>query len=601
MVHYTHSPHVKVILQRSIPMVCLWTLLLVFTHTIQAQVPTLNTIDDQVVNQGAVVQLWANGPQYYTWSPSSNIANIVQGTNSSTATTTPMQQSMYFIVTGYGAGNNLVINGDFSQGNSGFTSSYSYTTNLWPEGTYYIGTNANNYHTGFSGAHDHTSGNGNYMIINGATNPGTIVWSQTVNVIPNTDYAFSTWVTTVAQSPWAQLQFRINSVQIGDIFSAPSSYSSTNTWQNFYQVWNSGNNTQATISIINQNTTGGGNDFGLDDISFEQLYGIRDTIQVLVRHDIDTTVCDNELPFDWRGVTFTGPGTIDTILINPNGVDDAVIMHLNVRQHTTNTIYEEIPENELPYTFNDVIFTNDTNDAIITLTNSAGCDSIIHFSLLVHRNHSVSLDTTLCDYQTPFYWLGIPFEESVSFTDSLQDIHGADSVVSLHLVVIPTTLEIIANTADFCESGSASIEANTPMENYLWSTGETLQSIFVTTPGLYAVTASQEHCSKSAQVSIEPCTYDLLLPNAISPGRPDGLNDYFLIPEQHIQQMSSLNFSIAIVDKWGSTVFYSTDPHFKWDGKVNSKLFTNVLYNYVIKYHTRLGDEKVLKGSLWVL
>lgn len=581
--------------------ICFVTILNSIVSTVQAQAPTMNTIDDQVVNQGAVVQLWANGPRYYTWSPSSNIANIAEGTNSSTATTTPMQNSMYFIVTGFGSTSNLVTNGDFTQGNSGFSSSYTYTTNLWPEGTYYVGTNATTYHTGFSGSHDHTTGNGNYMIINGSTSPGTVVWSQTVNVIPNTDYAFSTWVTTVAQSPWAQLQFRINGVQIGEIFSAPATYSSTNTWQNFYQLWNSENNTQATISIINQNTTGGGNDFGLDDISFEQLYSLRDTIQVLVRHDIDTTVCDNELPFTWRGVTFSAAGSVDTIIINPNGVDDAVIMHLNVRQHSSSTINLEITENELPYSFNDVTFTNDTTDAVITLTNSVGCDSVIHFSLLVHRNSSVSLDTTLCDYQTPFYWLGIPFEESVSFTDSLQDIYGADSVVSLNLIVIPTDLEIIANTSDFCESGSASLEANTPLENYLWSTGETIQSIYISAPGLYSVTASQEHCSKTAQVSIEPCTYDLLLPNAISSGRPDGLNDYFSIPEQHIQQMSSLNFSISIADRWGNVIFHSIDPHFKWDGKVNDKLFPNTLYNYVIKYHTRLGDEKVLKGSLWVL
>lgn len=65
----------------------------------------------------------------------------------------------------------------------------------------------------------------------------------------------------------ALLQFSINGVPLGAIFSAPAS---PNIWQQFFAAWNSGANTSITICIVNQNTTASGNDFGLDDISFQQ-------------------------------------------------------------------------------------------------------------------------------------------------------------------------------------------------------------------------------------------------------------------------------------------------------------------------------------------
>ncbi|HEY8399634.1 MAG TPA: hypothetical protein VIK89_00155, partial [Cytophagaceae bacterium] len=69
----------------------------------------------------------------------------------------------------------LVRNGDFSNGNTQFISGYSYcnTSNcLYPEGYYAIGQNANFYHNAFVGR-DHTTGNGNFMIVNGAGVPST--------------------------------------------------------------------------------------------------------------------------------------------------------------------------------------------------------------------------------------------------------------------------------------------------------------------------------------------------------------------------------------------------------------------------------------------
>jgi gliding motility-associated-like protein len=167
-----------------------------------------------------------------------------------------------------GAGSELVTNSDFSSGNTGFSSSYSFCSSggcMGPEGTYSVGTNPNFYNGGFFGS-DHTTGSGNMMVVNGAGTPGANVWCETISVSPGTTYLFSTWVSSLNASSPAILQFSINGVNLGNTFNAPSS---ANIWSQFFTTWNSGANTSAQICIVNQNTSTGGNDFGLDDISFK--------------------------------------------------------------------------------------------------------------------------------------------------------------------------------------------------------------------------------------------------------------------------------------------------------------------------------------------
>ncbi|MBK7212006.1 MAG: HYR domain-containing protein [Bacteroidales bacterium] len=185
----------------------------------------------------------------------------------------------------------LVVNGDFSTGNSGFTSGYSYdpTANglIAPESEYAINSNAHYTHTNFWG-YDHTNGSGtgnnNFLIVNGAKfAPQPYVWRETVTVLPNTDYYFSAWAISLNNvAPYAELQFSVNGAQVGTIAYLTSGQNIlTNPWQDkdrFYGSWNSGSATTAVIEILDLNTSANGNDFGLDDISFGTLAQIPFTI-----------------------------------------------------------------------------------------------------------------------------------------------------------------------------------------------------------------------------------------------------------------------------------------------------------------------------------
>lgn len=100
---------------------------------------------------------------------------------------------------------NLITNGDFESGNTGFTSDYAYAPSTpqagEPEGVYLVDTNAANVHPSWFSFADHTSGRGNYLIENGATstNDGAskVAWQQTITAVANTKYFFEAFASNL--------------------------------------------------------------------------------------------------------------------------------------------------------------------------------------------------------------------------------------------------------------------------------------------------------------------------------------------------------------------------------------------------------------------
>lgn len=252
---------------------------------------------DTLLCSAGTLQLATVPALAYCWSPSNGLSNPSSG---SPLLTIPATATTYF-VNAQVLGTNLIVNWDFSQGNTGFTSEYKYNAKTgYPEGVYWVGTSPqlqpNPWHNLFGFCTDHTTGNGNFMMINGSSNPNTIVWEEkNIAIQPNTNYAFSAWDESLSVGNPSQLQFSINGKPIGNVDTA---IMTTCQWKQFYAVWNSGNNTSADISLINLNTAHGGNDFGLDDISFAKYSIVRDSINISVGTtppvsilNKDTTIC----------------------------------------------------------------------------------------------------------------------------------------------------------------------------------------------------------------------------------------------------------------------------------------------------------------------
>lgn len=228
--------------------------------------------DDQTICIGDITSLQGSGPTNYTYNWLSFPPDLtISDPTSLTPTIQPSSTTVYTLEGRSVSMVNSVTNGHFENGNTGFISSYSYSpgpNGLWNEGTYAITSDASQNHDNFTCNQDHTSGSGNFMAVNGAGSPNIVVWSQTINISQNTEYEFSTWVMSLTSASPAILQFRINGILLGEVFQATTT---TCEWNQFFEQWNSGIATTAEISIINQNQTGSGNDFSLDDINFSKV------------------------------------------------------------------------------------------------------------------------------------------------------------------------------------------------------------------------------------------------------------------------------------------------------------------------------------------
>lgn len=395
--------------------------------------PSITVSNDTQVCLGSTVQLNASGGLLsYSWTPATDLSDP----NIPNPVATPSQTTSYIVTTQVASGD-LIGNGNFEGGNAGFSSSYVYQTDLTPEGTYYVGPNPNTYHSGFSACPDHTSGTGNMMIINGAGTPGLNIWCETINVVPSTNYAFGTWVSSVAAGSPAILQFQINGTLIGPPFNAPAGVC---TWQQFYSVWNSGANTTANICIINQNTTLGGNDFAIDDISFIGLCNVSDTVTITVHNpsqtNIDTAIC--------QGVTYTFPSgatsaisVIDTsLLFDQFGCDSVIITNLTVNPTYAVSVFDTICQG-VSYTLPSGNTVNSSGVYVNSLSTVSGCDSIITTNLFVTPPPVVDVYDTLCSHISYTLPSGIVVSNAGNYTDTLTTVAGCDSVVITHLFVTP--------------------------------------------------------------------------------------------------------------------------------------------------------------------
>ena len=323
-----------------------------------------------------------------------------------------------------------------------------------------------------------------------------------------------------------------------------------------------------------------------------------DSVAVLVYQHHDTTVCENELPLTLHGLLFEDTVTQYLTIPHAQALAEVWQLHLHVLPVTYSSYSFNITENELPFVFNGLSFSDDV-DTTFVVPNSYGCDSVISFTLVVCWNVELEVDSVVCESDLPFFWNDILVTEANDYQAVLNTSCGADSTVLMHFSVIDTALHIVPLTNDFCEDQMMELMVETPMPDYIWSTGETAPNITVTQPGIYSITASQGDCRSVAFYQVHSCHSELYLPNAITPSRGDGLNDYFSIPETNLGDMAI--FEISIYNRWGELVFHSADKNFKWNGEYKGVIQHQTTYNYIIKYTDSVGRPHRLTGSITVL
>lgn len=396
---------------------------------------------------------------------------------------------------------NLVVNGAFSSGNTGFSSDLDYVTGIFtcplcPENTYTIGANAIFYHSDFIGS-DHTNPpTGNFFIANGPGQSGSQVWCQSITVQPNTDYVFTFWAQDVTNNnnphPTALLQASFNGVLGTDTLNADGG------WESLEVTWNSGESTTLDLCIVNQQSQTGGNDFGLDDISLVGCHAYHLSHAPFAGND--TTICSNQSAM----LGTTAHADYNYTWNNPVGLSSVTVSNPDcVLSNTSgsNVIYEYI---------------------LTTDSAGVGClqsDTVL-VTVLSAPAFSLGPDIIICPGESTSLDAGSGWSSVLwSTNSSAQQIDAAAGEYSVEvgsgicmyadtIIVAEQPMPVIDLGEDqiICETTPATLDAGV---EGLWNTGVIAASIVVDQTGNYEITYTSGNCSTSDEVAIT--VYDMPL------------------------------------------------------------------------------------------
>ena len=184
------------------------------------------------------------------------------------------------------------------------------------------------------------------------------------------------------------------------------------------------------------------------------------TLNLTIRHlqVIDTfpqTICETELPFVWYGKSYIDAGLHTTDTIHGTIVNDVYMDTV----HTVNLTILPVSAGDTAATacesfewYGHTYEQSGDYDHTFEGGNIHGCDSVLTLHLTIY--HATTGDTTASACES-FEWYGTTYEQSGEYSHTLVggNIHGCDSVVTLHL------------TINHASSGE---ETRTEYESYTW-------------------------------------------------------------------------------------------------------------------------------------
>ena len=524
---------------------------------IYAQCDTINLGNDTTICEGYSLQLDAGaGFTSYVWNDGSTSQFL-----------TVDEPGIYWCDVDFLDSTNLVSNGDFSEGNSSFSTDYVWGVGgpwgiLSEEGTYVIGDNAGATHVNFSPCVDHTTGDGYFMIINGDSTQGENVWCQTLDIEPNTNYYFSGWFTSVHPANPAILSYFINETIIETVYLS----STTCLWQNFVKEWNSSAYTSAEICIINQNTELGGNDFGIDDIHLLKYCPSSDTIVVtfestpVIELGNDTVLCQGQelelsagpgyTSYLWSNgsvdslITANFPGIYWVEVTTENGctgsdtlfIEFAPGIEINLGNDTTlcaPSLLLDAGEGYTSYIWNNNT-TSQTNLITqpglywVTVEDENGCSGsdTIQIEMSAALNVSLGGDTSLCSGMnytlspgsgfTSYLWQNgstlatFPVTASGSYWVIVTDDSGCQGSDTATVEIHPLPAISLGNDTTICTGQSLFLDPGSQYSSYLWQDNSTLPYYTVTTTGQYNVTVTNQYnCSAIDEIYVQVTSPDI--------------------------------------------------------------------------------------------
>lgn len=177
-----------------------------------------------------------------------------------------------------------------------------------------------------------------------------------------------------------------------------------------------------------------------------------------------------------------------------------------------------------------------------------------------------------------------------------------DTITDNYIVKSDPVVELGADTT-VLSCSAIELDAGNPGSIYLWSTGETTQSILleeISEKINIWVQVNSNGCLAADTISIDvdDVQQELYFPNAFTPDG-DGVNDVFA-PIGNLEFVMA--YQLIIYNRWGQQIFETKDPYNGWNGSLNSRPAPHGTYIYKVAYKIDnsciVGNDFAKQGTI---
>jgi len=173
---------------------------------------------------------------------------------------------------------------------------------------------------------------------------------------------------------------------------------------------------------------------------------------------------------------------------------------------------------------------------------------------------------------------------------------GCSATDSVYITALPAPEVNLGPDTVIYSNQNYLLDAGNTGADYIWSTGDTMQSITINSEGDYWVAVSANGCSGYDTVSISVYPDCILaVPNAFSPNG-DGHNDILFARGEGFVEME-----LMIFNRIGELVFDTKDIGTGWDGTFKGKKQPVDAYTYMLRGVCVSGNSVFKKGNITLL
>ena len=345
------------------------------------------------------------------------------------------------------------------------------------------------------------------------------------------------------------------------------------------------------------------------------------------------SICANNLPYQWNGLSIGSGGQHQVILTNAQGCDSVTLLNLTLIPVLSSTTNVTICANQAPYNWNGQSLSI-SGTTTVTLTSSFGCDSLATLNLTVNPMPQVSfiansaascapvqvtftntsgisgtcqwnlgngIVSNSCGTVTGIYEnygcydVTLQITNDFGCTSSLtqNDLICVDPEPIASFNVNPSTLSSFNPQAEFTNTstgyssqiwnfgdGSGGSNQNNPAHTYPEEAGQ----YYVT-----LVVSNSNGCLDSVtQLIIVENDVIYYIPNTFTPD--DDLHNQTFKPI-FTAGFDIYQYQMVIFNRWGEIIFESNNAEVGWDGTYGGNLCQDGIYLWQITYK-ELGKDK---------